>query len=145
MQQIIGVRSMGDSYEFDAEHLQSPDEDVRRLAIMHISKERLTSFEGRMLKLLRTEPTDANRRHIVRALGKIGTASSVDTLLEVLKGQKGLILGDAAEALGRLKVSDAVERLRELRSSDVDWIANKARWALNQILHREEDNTPRRA
>jgi HEAT repeat protein len=124
---------MSDSeYVFRPEDLQSADENLRRFAIIHISKERLTDFENHLVEMMATEQSYANRRHIVRALGKIGTARSIGLLLGILSEPDGLILGDAAQALGRLRVPDAVGRLQELTASRVEWIAGQARWALSQ-------------
>jgi HEAT repeat protein len=124
---------MQDSYSFRPEDLRRGDEHVHRLAIIHISREGLSDYETRLAEMMATEPSYANRRHIVRALGRIGSSRSVGVLLETLAEPEGLILGDAAEALGRLKAADAVSRLQELTVSRLDWVAAKARWALREI------------
>ena len=45
----------------------------------------------------------------------------------------GRIVGDAAEALGRLREPRARDILERCKESDVDWIRNKATWALRQL------------
>jgi hypothetical protein len=81
------------SYEFTAGDLQDSDEDVRRFAIIHISKYKLTEHEEKLLNVLMTDPSVSNRRHVVRALGKIGSHRSVEAIMKVITSESGLIVG----------------------------------------------------
>jgi HEAT repeat protein len=51
----------------------------------------------------------------------------------VLATESGLIAGDAAEALGKLKAEEARDQLIRQSNSKVDWVAQKCRWALKQL------------
>jgi hypothetical protein len=101
--------------------------------VIHVSKHRLTEFGEMLLGMLPRESDEANRRHIVRALGNLGTPDCTGVLLTIVRKQAGLIVGDAIEALGKLKAAQAIEDIRGLTKSPTDWIANKARWALKQL------------
>jgi hypothetical protein len=58
--------------------------------------------------------------------------------MHILYTDEGMILGDAAEALGCLKISQARDRLEYLLSSPIEWVASKSRWALKQISAEQE-------
>jgi HEAT repeat protein len=131
---------MEEPYEFRDSDLDSSNAEIRRAAIIFISKQRLQQFENALLKMLATEPTYSNRRHIVRALGNLGSQKSVPTLLSCLDARQDLVVGDAAEALGKLKVTEAISRLQCLSDSPVEWIANKSRWALREIQSHTQKN-----
>jgi len=128
---------MNVEYQFDPLDLESSEECRRRWALISISRQRLAEYEDKLIIMLRNE-TESNRRHIVRALGKIGTDKSVAPILEILKNESGLILGDAAESLGKLNAVDAKEIVETLVDSPVDWIANKTRWALARLRRSAE-------
>jgi HEAT repeat protein len=122
-----------DEYNFDPLDLESPSEEHRRWAIIAISKQPIRGYEDRLLAALCTESSPSIRRHIVRALGNTGTEKSVSALLKILNSTDELIVGDAAESLGKLKATDARPMLERLANSPVDWIANKSRWALRYL------------
>jgi hypothetical protein len=123
----------GDDYRFDPQHLTHAHTDLRRWCVIYISKNRLVQYENALLDLLETERDVSNQRHIVRGLGNIGSARSVEPLLRHLCQGQGLILGDVAEALGKLNVRDARPEIERLTQSEVCWVAEKARWALRQL------------
>lgn len=122
-----------DGHRFNDQDLKSPDANVRRLAIMTISKEKKNRFEDVLLNLLGKEVDIANRRHIVRALGNMGTVTSASVLLHILANESGLILGEAAEALGKLGVKEAIPKLNDLRQCGSGFVENKVEWALKAL------------
>ena len=74
-----------------------------------------------------------NKRHIVRALGNIGDQSVGRHLLQLLDYEHGLILGDIAEALGKLQSIASKEQLQGLAEHHLPWVVQKARWALKKL------------
>jgi len=129
-----------DNTLFDPAMLDSPDADVRRLAIIEVGKRRLTKFQDRLVRHLATEFEESNRRHIVRALGNLGSQQGAEILLKIMVQEAGLILGDAAESVGKLGFLQAEEALERLQYSPVEYIANKARWALTRLRRLDNDN-----
>lgn len=121
--------------EYETGDLESPDEDMRRFAIMKISRTADASRLPELLRLLETDTYD-NCRHIARALGHIGGAEAERRLLDLLSSEEGLILGDTARALGALRIASARARLEVLLKHPIPWVKDSARWALKQI----EDN-----
>jgi HEAT repeat protein len=126
-----------EGYEFKAADLDSCEEDVRRWAIIHISRNKLRQYEDKLINLLAAESGINNRRHLVRALGKIGSQRALSRIIEIIKDEEGLIVGDAAEALGRLRAAEAKTILEGLAASPIPWIANKSRWALKELARAE--------
>lgn len=120
-------------YVFRVDDLQDSDESVRRIAIMHVSKHKLREYAPILENQLNREPTYANRRHLVRALGNLQARAALDNLMAILEEEEGNIVGDAAETLGKLRAREAKSRLTVLSMSHLDWVANKARWALKQL------------
>ena len=110
----------------------SDDEDARRVAIIEASRTADASQLPHLLRLLERD-TYANRRHIVRALGRIGGDEVVRRLLALLEAEEGLMLGDVARALGGLRVAAAAPRLRQLVGYPLAWVRDSARWALVRI------------
>ncbi len=100
---------------------------------MDISKNRRVEFGPQLVQLLRTEVDESNRRQIVRALGHLALAEAAPVLVAMLASESGLMLGDLAEALGRLRVHEARSRLEELQQHPIDWVQNKTRWALRRL------------
>ncbi len=94
-------------------------------------KKNATSLKA-LLSLLPDE-TEANRRHIVRALGNIGGETCEARLLEMLESEKGIILGDVARSLGQIKSEAALDRLRQFLDHEIDWVKSSSRWAIRQI------------
>lgn len=120
----------GGDYHFDQRHLSDPNDDLRRFAIIEISRRRMNEFEDKLIHCLKsTEKNDANRRHIVRALGNIGTSTSIAAIRPILEKGEGLIVGEAAEALAKLGDKDALQTIGRLVDSPIQFVATKAKWA----------------
>jgi HEAT repeat protein len=118
---------------FERGDLNSIDEDLRRFAIMEASRTKDASCLPRLLALLEAD-TYPNRRHIVRALGNIGGEANERRLLELLKIEDGLILGDIANALGKVGSRAALPQLRELEAHPTEWVTQNARAAIRKIV-----------
>lgn len=112
--------------------LFADNEDQRRIAIIEASQSADRTCLERLLELSATD-TYANRRHVVRALGRIGGAEAESRLLELLQVEDGRILGDLAQALRRLKSASAAESIRRLESHHLEWVRQNARWAVEQM------------
>jgi HEAT repeat protein len=122
-----------DDYVFDESDLHAHDANLRGWAVMAISKEKLSAYRDTLLGMLGEETDVDVRRHIVRALGNIGDDDCIPALLRILSDEQGLIVGDAAGSLGKLRAVEAVGRLKKLANSDTEWVANQSRWALKQM------------
>ncbi len=85
-----------------AKHLHKGDVTLRRWKIIDASRSGDASLMPQLLARLDGAETYENRRHIVRALGNIGGPRAEAKLLELLGGERGLILGDIARALGEI-------------------------------------------
>ena len=122
-----------DEYRFQEQDLQSQDEDLRRIAIIEVSRKKMRQFEDSLLFLLSNEPSISNRRHIIRALGNIGTAKSTPVLLGILSKESGLILGDVAEAVAKLGIRDAVPMLKQLTNCGIDFVKTRSKYAIKKL------------
>jgi len=111
--------------------LWSADEGSRSAAIMWTSRRVVRPRVPRLLELLETD-TYANRRHIVRALGKIGGADAEVSLVRLLNTENGLILGDLVQALTEMGTVLPVELLKRLESHELEWVRQNARVALKR-------------
>ena len=111
---------------------KSSNEEQRRWAIIDASSRADASALPTLLSVLADE-TEANRRHIARALGNIGGETCEARLLAMLETEAGIILGDVARSLGQLKSEAALERLRGLLKHEADWVRSNCRWAIKQI------------
>jgi len=120
-------------------NLWSDSEDERRFTIMEASRTRDSSKLPRLLTLLHTD-TYSNRRHITRALGSIGGDEAQRALLELLEREEGLILGDVAKSLGRLKMIAALSRLQTMQDHQLDWVRQSARWACQKMQRTTQPN-----
>jgi HEAT repeat protein len=125
----------------DVDSLWSESEDERRFAIMEASRTGDGSKLPRLLILLQTD-TYSNRRHVARAIGRIGGGKAQGTLLELLDQTDGLILGDIARSLGQLKVIAALPRLQSLQNHELDWVRDSARWACQEMQRTTEPEGP---
>jgi|GEM_PF-3323415 len=124
----------GDHYYFDEGNLIDPNDDIRRLAIIEISKRRMTELEDRLIHCLEsTEKSEANRRHIVRALGNIGSSKSIGIIRATLEKSDSLIAGEAAEALAKLGDKSALATIMRLVDSPIQFVASKAKWAADKL------------
>lgn len=126
-----------DEYVFDAVELDSEDEDYRRWAVIAISRCKIGGYDDKLLAMLTREPEQDLRRHIVRALGNLQSAGCVSVLLGMLDTEKGFILGEIAQALGKIGVQEARPKLEQLTQSRVEWAANQARFALKLLEQRD--------
>lgn len=113
--------------------LNKGTEDDRRKKIINASKSKDKRYLPQLIGLLESDETYENKRHIIRAIGNIGELRVVDMLNELIILEKGLILGDIAEALGKLKHESSKEVLLTLQNHKLAWVSEKARWALQQI------------
>ena len=98
---------------------KSSNEEQRRWAIIDASSRADASALPTLLSVLADE-TEANRRHIARALGNIGGETCEARLLAMLETEAGIILGDVARSLGQLKSEAALERLRGLLKHEAE-------------------------
>jgi HEAT repeat protein len=92
-----------DGFQFQDVDFDSEDEFKRRIAVICVSRGRLCGYESKLMTMLQLEKSENLRRHIVRALGNVGSPLSVPSLMGILRTEKGLILGDTIRALGQLK------------------------------------------
>jgi len=113
--------------------LHKGDEDRRRWNILDAARSKDPVYIPQLLARLDSDETLANKRHIVRALGKIGDRCAEEKLLELSEFATGLMLGDVAHSLGQIGSRKALPRLRILSSHDVDWVRQNAKWAIAQL------------
>jgi len=119
-------------------HINQKDEDLQRADIIAVSRRADASRLGELLHLLAAKGTSyANRRHIVRALGRIGGDKAEQAILDALTRGSGLVLGDAAEAAGRLSIRAALPLLRQLTIHREDWVRQKSSWAIRRMTVRK--------
>jgi HEAT repeat protein len=116
-----------------ARRLHKGDETLRRWKIIDASRAGDASMLPQLLARLDADETYHNRRHIVRALGKIGGPPAEVKLLEMLGSERGLILGDIAHALGKLRSSRAAAPLRGLRDHESEWVRQNVSFALRRL------------
>ncbi len=109
------------------------NEDIRRGVLIDISRAKDNRYIPQLIARLNSNETYENKRHIIRALGNIGDNSVADFLLELLSKEKGLILSEIAETLGKFKHHKAKEKLNELVTCEISQVAEKSKWALNKI------------
>ncbi len=97
------------------------DETLRRWKIIAGSRAGDASLLPQLLaRLDGGEETPENKRHIVRALGNIGGPPVEAKLLELLSSERGLILGEIAQSLGKLHSQRAAPTLKSLLDHDSD-------------------------
>jgi HEAT repeat protein len=113
--------------------LHKGDESIRAGKIMSASRAGDASMLPQLLARLDSNELYENKRHIVRALGNIGGSKAEAKLLELLQSQRGLMLGDIAEALGKLRSRRAVPRLRSLCDHKLEWVRHSANRAVTRI------------
>ena len=114
--------------------IDSRAEDVQRLAILKASKDRDVSYVPHLIHLLSDPDTCLNnRRHIVRALGHIGHQSAEAPLLHILVSESDLIVGDAAQALGRLGAVSALSSLHRVYAACDPSSLERVRSAINWL------------
>jgi len=117
-----------------AKHLHKGDETLRRWKIIDASRARDARLLPQLLARLDGDETHENKRHIIRALGKIGGPHAEAKLLELVGTQQGLILGDIAQALGKLGSRQAAPKLKGLCDHESEWVRQNASFALRRFL-----------
>jgi HEAT repeat protein len=130
------MRMDDDDYQFNAQDLDSDREELRTWAVIFISHNRLNDYVDKLISMIHAAPPERLRRHIIRALGNLGSRKAVPILLDILKQEEGLICGDVAQALGRLGVTESQPLLERLATSRTPWVAQNACWALKQLVKR---------
>jgi len=110
--------------------LHKGTEDQRRLKIIQVSKSRDSRYLPQLLSRLESDETYANKRHIVRALGNIGGSKAEQALLELLRKEKGLILGDICGALASIGSKRLIPEIKMLRKHENAWVRGQAAQAL---------------
>ena len=113
--------------------LRTGNADQRRSKVIAASRSHNPIYLPQVLERLQREPEQANRRHLVRALGNIGGELAEVTLLRMLTEETGLILGDIATSLGKLGCRRAIAPLKRLASHQIPWVAQQASYALKHL------------
>ena len=116
-----------------AKELHEGGETRRRWRIIDASRAGDASLLPQLLAQLDGDESPDNKRYIVRALVNIGGARAEDKLIELLETQRGLILGDVAQALGKLGSRRAVPLLKNLRDHESEWVRQNVAFALGRI------------
>jgi len=119
-----------------AKQLHKGDESRRRWKIIDASWAADASLLGQLLARLDGKESYENKRHIVRALGNIGGPQAEDKLIGLLVSQRGLILGEVAQALGELGSRRALPALKGLGDHESKWIRQNVEFALRRLADR---------
>jgi HEAT repeat protein len=128
-----------------AKNLHNGDESLRRFKIIGASRAGDASFLPQLLARLDSNETRDNKRHIVRALGNIGGPKVEAKLIELLGTQSGPILGDVAQALGKLGSRRAIPTLNAFCDHKSEWVRQNVRFALQRLTRRRSSPTRRRS
>ena len=120
-----------------AKNLRKGNETARRLKLIDASRSRSAALLPQLLSRLDSDETVENKRHVVRALGKIGGPKAEAKLLQLLESERGLILGDVAHALGLLRVKRAAPALERLLQHRTEWVRQNAEFALLRLSVRK--------
>jgi HEAT repeat protein len=119
-----------------AKHLQKGDEAHRRWKIIDASRSADASLLPQLLAPLDGDESYDNKRHIVRALGNIGSPQVEEKLVGLLGSQQGLILGDVAQALGKLRARRSGPALEGVSDHESEWVRQNVNFALRRIANR---------
>lgn len=127
-----------DGYAFSPDDLVCDDEQRRRWAIIAVSKQGLHDHAAALLDRLAVEPSNANRRHIVRALGSLGCVEACPVILALAEAAAAtdsmdLIVGDVARVFGDLRYELARPLLTKLLDAPQEWTRQNARRALRLL------------
>lgn len=101
--------------------------------IVSVSRKADVRYVPQLIALLTSDESYGNKRHAVRALGTLGQEDTSEHLVKALAESEGLMLGDICEALGRLNCRAALPRLYELQEHKLEWVRQKASWAVKTI------------
>lgn len=112
------------------ESLEDHDEDERRFIILDAIWDKDARYVPQFLARLSQDETPDNRRHIVRALGRLGGPAVADALLDLAESEDGLILADIAQAFGWLRCQRAKAVLEQWTESPIHAVREKARFGL---------------
>jgi len=113
--------------------LHKGDETHRRWKIIDASRTLDVTLLPQLLARLESNESCENKRHIVRALGKIGGAKVETKLLDLLGSERGLILGDVAHALGQVGAHLAIPTLMTMRDHESEWVRQNVIFALRKL------------
>ncbi len=116
-----------------AKHLHKGDEAHRRSKIIDASRSGDASLLPQLLARLDGSETVENRRHVVWALGNVGGPRAEEKLMELLGAERGPILGEIAQALGKIGSRRATPMLERLCDHESEWIRQNARFALRRL------------
>jgi HEAT repeat protein len=116
-----------------AKQLHKGDEERRRWNLIDASRAGDRDLLPQLLARLDSDETVENKRHVVRALGNIGGPEAEAKLLELLTTESGLILGDLANALGRLRLRAALPALKELKDHPLEWVRQNVAFAERRL------------
>ena len=116
-----------------AKLLHTGDEQRRRWNIIAASRARDARYVPQLLARLDSDETQANKRHIVRALGNIGDMRAEPALLDLLQTAHAPILGDVILALGQLKSRRAAPFAKLLLEHDDAWVRQNAKCMQKQM------------
>jgi hypothetical protein len=89
------------------------------------------SVDEDLIRLVQNPSSGKSREMLVVALGKVGTPRAVKELLNLIDDDD--LCGYAVDALGKLRVKAAREKIVPLTAHRVTWIRNAARVALKRI------------
>jgi HEAT repeat protein len=118
-------------------HLHKGDEAHRRWKIIDASRAADASLLPQLLARLDGDESYDNKRHIVCALGNIGGPQVEEKLVGLLGSQRGLILGEVAQALGNLGSRRSVAALKLLSDHESEWVRQNVNFALRRIANRD--------
>ena len=113
--------------------LHKGSEDERRWKIIEASKNADDNYLPQLHARLLSDECLENKRHIIRALGKIRSSSSIPYLLEMLTQSKGLILGDLCQTLSKLEAKEATEQIEKLLDHKESWVQQEAKSAFKKL------------
>jgi len=116
-----------------AKHLHKGDESQRRWKIIDASRSGDVGLLPQLLARLSGGETYENRRHIVRALGNIGGPQAEAKLVELLTSERGPLLGEVAQAVGKLRLRQAIPTLKLLSVHESEWVRQNAAFALGRL------------
>jgi HEAT repeat protein len=116
-----------------AKRLHKGDESHRRWKIIEASRSADVGVLPQLLARLSSAETYQNRRHIVRALSNIGGPQAEAKLLELLASERGPLLGEVAQAIGKLRLRQAIPALKLLSAHESEWVRQNVAFALGRL------------
>ena len=101
--------------------------------IIKISRAQDKSALPKLLKQLSVETSTQNKRHIVRALGKLKDKSVVPLLEKMLQSDTGEILGDISRALADIGSTASTDKISVLGNHELVWVKESVTYALRKL------------